>query len=113
MVPKTSTNTSQEHGEPEMLKEYVGLQKMLSDTRIAGGGKQAVLKFRIAQPDAAQSGHIFAFGPQENIAEMARMMALFKSNRDVTTIGFPTAVMIGVFLNKEDAKKMLPHFRPL
>lgn len=96
-----------------MLDQYPKLQSMLVNTRLGRNGKYAVLKFCVSQPTATQAGQYFAFGPQENVAKMARYMALLKSNRDVTSIGHPTAVMVGVFLNKEDVKKMLPHFHPL
>lgn len=83
---------------------------MVSGVKI--GRDFAVLKFEIGMPSATKAGHVFAFGPQEKIAEMARLIAQLKSNRDVTLRGFPKAVMLGYFLSKEEATN-LPHLSPL
>lgn len=83
---------------------------MLSGTHIAG--RRALLKFAIAQPDAARTGHIFAFGPRDKVADLARLMARSKTNRDITTMGLPRAVMMGLFVTREEAKKF-PHLSQL
>jgi hypothetical protein len=78
---------------------------MVSKSKVLDEGKYAVLKFPVGGiPSSAQAGHVFAFGPRDNVAFLARQIATWA--RDITRRGFPTAVWVGSFRTPEEAAKL-------
>ncbi|CZT15137.1 uncharacterized protein RCC_01029 [Ramularia collo-cygni] len=93
---------------PEIDEQFPKVERMLSGTTVTSENKMALLKFTVPQPSALKSGHIFAFGPQDRVAKLARLLAVQQPNPSITNLGFPRAVMMGIFVNREEAKNY-PH----
>lgn len=98
--------------DPETVDAFPKVEKMIWGTKTAANGRTAVLKIPMLQPTRSPPGHVFAFGPQRKIADLARFLARCRPNLDITKQGHPKAVMIGIFLNREEAKKY-PHLSKL